>query len=142
MMQSDRLIETINAGDARIFGLEASWEQDLGTLWHASTGATITDGKLVHDETGLQPEDRRLPVVPTYTLRGGLQRDIALGHVLDGRLEAHATLGEIEAMLAIDNLFACSDDTFAYGNRLRIFDAEQFTPLHPTSLTLSLGWHF
>lgn len=171
MLQGDGLIETMNVGDARILGLEASFEQDFGTFLHAELGGVVVDGKLVRDESGLELEDRRLPIVPSYTLRGSLRHDFAvgdgtatiglgvryvgparltfdplldrqMGDVIDGRVEGRIAIGRFEAGLTIDNLFGCDDDTFAFGNRLRIRDMEQFTPLRPTTATLSFGWKY
>lgn len=162
------LIETTNVGNGRILGLEATWEQDLSASWHLAAGGTLVNATLLRDTSGPELDDRRLPVVPAYTLRAEARHsfplgpaaasvtvhvnyagparlsfdpelDRTMGSVLTASAQAQAELDSWQAVLAIDNLLGGHGDSFAFGNRLRILTLEQFTPLRPTTVTLSLG---
>lgn len=168
MLLPNGLIETMNVGDARVFGAEASFKKDLTHEWQLELGGTVVNGHLYRDESGLELQDRHLPVVPQFTLRGELTRLFALGRadgsialrlnyagparlsfdpVLDrkmgdrltGRLTARLALDGLQLAMEVNNLFARRDDTFSLGNRLRIINAQQYTTARPTSVSLSIG---
>lgn len=175
-MQSDvllasGLIETTNVGNGRILGMEATWDQDLGANWHLAAGGTLVNATLVRNTSGQELDDRRLPVVPTYTLRAGATHgfvlgavsasaglqvnyngparlsfdpllDRKMGSVLTATAHASAEVDDWQVGLVIENLFGGRSDTFAFGNRLRILTMNQFTPLRPTTVTLSLAQQF
>jgi outer membrane receptor protein involved in Fe transport len=163
---ADGLIETSNVGDGQIFGFEASAQVPLGHRWHADLGASLTKAALTSTDPGYDSDDRRLPVVPEYTLRGSLTRqfevagapalvelrlrylgparlsfdpaiDRPMGEVLETGLRAEMTLGGIAFELAADNLLGGSADTFAFGNPLRFALGRQFTPQAPRRVSLS-----
>ena len=171
VLQPDGLIETMNVGDARIVGVEASWSRDFGEHWHVAAGGTLTEGHLYRDAEEVRLSDRSLPVVPEYTLRGEVEHRFALGraegqvnlrlnylgpahlsfdplldrdmgNALLSQLSARVLLGDLALGLAVENLFARNDDTFALGNRLRLFTTEQFTPVRPTTASFSVGYRF
>ena len=174
-MQSDMLlpnglIETRNAGNARIFGGEATVTQPLGKGWHVSLGATVQSAELVQNFLGVTLDDRRLPSIPEYTLRGGLdlgfrfaggkgklalsaryigparlsfdpRLDRPMGKVLDSHFDASLDWGSTTLALRIDNLLNRASDTFAYGNPFRVGEP-QYTPQPPLSTALSLTRKF
>ena len=175
-MQSDillpsGLVETTNVGNARIYGAEANWRQDFGSSWHTAVGGAFLNSRLLDDTLGLGSDDRRLPVVPTYTLRADIDRDLIfgsfvggvglhlnyigpsrlsfdpvldrkMGNFLTGEAAAHVDFGRWTLALAIANLFGGGGDTFALGNRLRIRSGNQYTPQRPTTANISLGFGF
>lgn len=171
VLSSDSLIETQNAGDARILGLEASLDKPLAGGWRVQAGVAWMQARLVRSALGYEVHDRRLPVVPDYTLRGAVERDFRLGGVdasvrlqarylgparlsfdpaldrpmgkfLETRLEGHADLGRFMLTLAIDNLFDSHGDSFAIGNILRFPMMRQFTPQRPRAVSLAVAHRF
>ncbi len=167
LLQSDGLIETENAGDARIFGAEASIELALSSAWRVEGGANVTFAKLVSNTLGIELPDRHLPAVPEYTVRAALRHDFRIGSgdawlrgrlryvgpsrlsfdpvldrpmgkVLETRLEGHAAFGRLELAIAAENLLVRKSDAFAYGNSLRFAEMRQFTPQQPLTLSLSV----
>ncbi|MDD3797584.1 MAG: TonB-dependent receptor [Novosphingobium sp.] len=171
MLQTDGLIETVNAGNGRIIGAEISFEQPLGPGWRLNAGATYDSALLIENTLGYELDDRRLPVVPEYTLRGALTRDFRIGavdaslrlnlrylgssrlsfdplldqpmgKVLESRIEGQAHWDGFDVVLAADNLFGRSSDTFAFGNPLRFATMRQYTPQSPMRLSLSIAKHF
>ena len=167
MLQPDGLIETENAGNARIVGAEASIELPLGPAWRIEGGANVTIAKLIDNALGITLDDRHLPVVPKYTVRASLRHDFSIGasdlwlrgrlryigparlsfdprldrpmgKVLETRLEGHARLGTFEVAIAVDNLLGRKADTFAYGNSLRFAQFRQFTPQQPMTVSFSV----
>jgi len=167
LLQSNGLIETENAGDAKIMGIEASIELALDPAWRIEVGANVTEARLVDNTLGIEISDRHLPVVPEYTLRAALRHDFKLGKgnawlhgqlryigpsrlsfdpildrpmgkVLETRLEGHASFGDLEFAVAAENLLGRKSDSFAYGNSLRFSQMRQFTPQRPLSLSVSV----
>ncbi len=171
MLLANGLVETENAGNARIAGVEISLDQPLAPGWHLSAGAALENALLVKNALGIELDDRRLPVVPEYTLRGALQHDFQLGkaaawaslqlrylgpahlsfdpaldqpmgNVLESRLEGHAALNGFELTLAIENLLNRASNTFAFGNPLRFAIMHQYTPQRPLAVSMSVLKHF
>jgi len=167
LLQPDGLIETENAGNARIFGVEASLDLALSPSWRIEAGANVTSAMLVRNGLGIELHDRRLPVVPKYTLRAALRHDFTIGgvnawlrakvhyvgpsrlsfdpeldrhmgKVLETRIEGHARAGPYEFALAAENVLGRKANGFAFGNSLRLSRFDQFTPQPPLTLSLSV----
>lgn len=166
-LAADGLVGTIEAGRARIVGTEASLEMTPGTGWRAQVGAIFQSALLIRNDLGIELDDRRLPVVPRYTLRGSLRREWALGTIpvsasadlryvgparlsfdpaLDRRagdvLETHLGLGgqwgRIALGLQVTNLFGADANTFALGNPLRVLATRQYIPQAPRTVGLTI----
>ncbi len=164
------LIETRNAGQARIFGAEASLSRRLGRSWQVSLGASVQSARLVQNQLGIALEDRRLPVIPVYTLRGQLERnfrfvgasgrvglmlrylgpsrlsfdprlDRPMGKTLDSRFDASLDWGRTRLDFKIENLLDRAGDTFAFGNPFRVA-TPQYTPQPPLRTMLGLTRQF
>jgi outer membrane receptor protein involved in Fe transport len=152
-MQSDMLlpnglIETTNAGEARIIGVEASLSRPVGEHWKLQLGGTAQSALLVRNDLGIAVDDRHLPAVPEYTARGGAdysfrvgaaagvvrlamhysgparlsfdpRLDRPMGHVLDSSIATSLDWGRSRVEFKLDNLFNRAGDTFAYGNPFR-----------------------
>ncbi|WP_374530555.1 TonB-dependent receptor domain-containing protein [Novosphingobium sp.] len=171
VLQSNGLIESVNAGEARIVGAELSLELPLPHGFSLQAGAAATDARLVRNELGVSLDDRRLPVVPTFTVRGALRRDFRIGasnasvalrlryvgpqrlsfdpsidrpmgSYFDAGLEAQVQLGRAEAFLTADNLLGSRKDDFAFGNSLRFGTMRQYIPQRPPSVSVGLSTHF
>jgi iron complex outermembrane receptor protein len=171
MLLPNGLIETRNAGRARIVGVELSLEASLGEDWRLALGASAQDAKLVRNDLGIKLDDTRLPVVPDYVLRGELTRtfsiggrpgslgvklrytgparlsfdpalDRPMGKVLESRIEGHVALGSFDLSLALDNVLNRSADTFAFGNPFRAQVTRQYTPQAPLTVTLGIERSF
>lgn len=169
--QGNGLFETANAGDARIRGIEASWQQEVldGLTVHA--GANFTHARLVRNTLGFAPEDRRLPAVPDYTLRASVEQAFALGaghgavrlnlrysgsapvsfdprfgahtgQVLETNLAFEAQLGRTDVVLAVQNLLDRRTNAFSFGNPVRFLDSRFYTPQRPRQLSLSVTRRF
>ncbi len=165
------LIETANAGNARILGAEASVSLPLDSGWKGEAGLNITSAMLSRSELGLRLNDRRLPVVPDYVIRGALGRAFAvgdgeasfkaslryvgparlsfdpvvdrrMGKVLESTFDAQYASGSWLWSASIDNIIGSSADTFAYGNPLRFALTRQRTPQRPRTVSLSLQRRF
>ena len=170
MLLTNGLIETQNAGDGRILGGEATLARPLGKVWLLTLGATAQSALLVQNRLGITLDDRRLPAIPEYTLRGQVdysfrvagasgrvgvmlrylgparlsfdpRLDRPMGKTLDSRLNAALDWGRTTLDLKIDNLLDRAGDTFAFGNPFRVA-TPQYTPQAPLSTTLSLTHHF
>lgn len=165
------LIETAEAGDARIFGAEASLSQPLGTGWHLEAGGNLTHARLSRNVLGYELQDSRLPVVPEYTLRailthsftiGSMQAsarlnmryigparmsfdpdlDRRMGQVMESGLDANLSDGAWTLALSARNLFGAKGRAFSYGNPLRYRLAPQYIIQDPFSLNLMASIHF
>ena len=170
-LQSDTLldnglIQTRDAGNARIYGGEASLDWPLGDGWRLALGASLEHARLVQNRLGVPLEDRRLPVVPAWTLRGAMARgfrvgpwhglaraglryigparlsfdpalDRPMGRLWESWLEASLDLGRSQVHLRLDNLTNAADDSFAFGNPFRIGNP-QFTPQRPLALSFGI----
>jgi len=170
-LQPDGLIETRNAGNARIVGIEASLDQPLSAGWRLRAGANFTYAELTRNTLGIELDNTHLPAVPKYTLRTGLSREFTLGaaraslsaqlryvgpmrlsfdplidrpmgRYVESVLEAQMQWDRYGVLLAIDNPLARSDDQFAFGNSLRFATMRQFTPQRPTRISLSVRRSF
>jgi iron complex outermembrane recepter protein len=171
VIQPNGLIESANAGDARIVGAEAMFELPLSRSLRLEAGANITHAALTRNMLGIRLDDRRLPVVPRFALRGavtyqfvlgpadasikaslryiGPQRlsfdlaiDRPMGSYLDSRIEAQARLGRTWISLAAENLFGGTDDSFAFGNPLRFTTTRQYTPQRPANVSIGMTVEF
>jgi outer membrane receptor protein involved in Fe transport len=169
MLGADGLVTTRNAGDARILGVEGTFSGPLAPGWTLDAGATWQSALLVRNETGIELDDRRLPAIPEYTVRGTLSRkwmvgsveaqvdlalrylgparlsfqpqlDLPMGDYLESSLEGHARWDRLRIGLKLANLFGTSADTLPYGNPLRIASMRQYTPQRPTAISFQLAW--
>ena len=165
------LIETANVGNARILGAEASVALPFARGWNAEAGLNVTSAILSRNALGLRLDDRRLPVVPDYVVRGALSRTFGLGNgeasfkaslryvgparlsfdpvvdrpmgkVLESAFDAQFASGLWLWSASIDNIVGSSADTFAYGNPLRFAFTHQRTPQRPRTVSLSLQRRF
>ena len=164
---ADALVGTIDAGRARIVGAEASLKFEPGDGWRLQAGAIFQSALLIRNDLGIELDDRRLPVVPRYTLRGSLAKDWKLGgipvgagidlryvgpsrlsfdpnldrragNILETRLNLALRSGRTEVGLYVSNLFGSEANTFALGNPLRTANARQFIPQTPRTVGLTL----
>ena len=174
-MQSDLLlpnglIETRDAGNAAIAGLEASLRRKIGQDTTLELGATIQSARLVHDALGIALDDTRLPAVPDYTVRGAFSRQFGLfdaqwsvhwgmrytgparlsfepaldrqmGNILDSDFRIDLDRGRTHFSLTVDNPLDQSGNVFAFGNPFRA-TSSQFTPQKPPSFALELSRRF
>jgi outer membrane receptor protein involved in Fe transport len=161
------LVGTIDAGRARILGTEASFELRSVEGWRVQAGAIFQSALLIRNDLGIELDDRRLPVVPRYTLRGSLSREWTLGttpltaqadlryvgsarlsfdpalarrsgNLLETRLNVGMRLSGIELGFHVANLFGSEANTFALGNPLRVANARQFITQAPRTFGFTL----
>lgn len=161
------LVETANVGDGAITGAELSVKAQFAGGWYFDAGAMAQSAMLTRDTSGLKLHDRRLPVVPSWTLRGAVTRDFALGdwdaaisaggryvgparlsfdpaldrpmgNYLETNLDLKARRGPWTLAIEARNLFDARGDSFAYGNPLRIFSMRQYVRQEPRSASLTL----
>lgn len=171
MLIANGLIETRNAGDARILGLEGSLRLTLGPGWRFGLSATGVDAKLVRSSLGVPLDDRRLPVVPSYTGRLWVERaikfgsaegwlrvnlkaigpsrlsfdpaiDKPMGNYRELGAELHMSKGGWEWGVMAENVLSGRADTFALGNPLRIATLAEFTPQRPAHISAMLVRRF
>lgn len=171
LLRPDGLLESANVGTARIIGAEASASLPVAPGWRLDAGASLTHATLVKVAVPLGLDDLHLPVVPDFTLRGGLDHrftiagaparigvqlrylgparlsfdpaiDQPMGKVLESSLTAQARLAGFDLRLDIDNLLDRRDDLFAYGNPLRFASGRQYTPQTPFSARFTLQRSF
>lgn len=167
VLRSDGLIETTNAGDAAILGIEGNLDMPLAPGWRAEAGASITDAQLRRNALGFRLDDRRMPVVPEYVLRAALRHDFGLGpfdawiHVnlrlvgparmsfdraidrgMGDRVESELTFNlkrdRWQFGLVAQNLLNDRGNVFAFGNALRYRSTPQFSPQQPTTMLANL----
>lgn len=168
VLLTNGLVETANIGNGSITGAELSIKARLGGEWQLDGGAMLQSALLTRDMSGLKLHDRRLPVVPSWTLRASLARGFALGS-WDAKLSANARyvgparlsfdpaldrpMGNyLETGLGLDarrgrwslalegrNMFNARGDSFAYGNPLRIFSTQQYVRQEPFSVRFSVA---
>ena len=171
-VQSDGLLkngltETVNVGRAAISGAELTIKGRFAGGWRLEAGAMAQSALLVRNETGLKLDDRRLPVVPTWTFRTLMAHDFALAdwsatltadarYVGPSRLSFDPALdrpmgnyvqfdaglaasrGQWTIALDAENLFDARGDSFVYGNPLRLFTQNQYIRQDPFTIKLSL----
>ena len=172
VLLANGLFAARNAGRARVVGAEASLDARIAQGWRLSLGATLQDARLFRNELGIEFEDRRLPVVPLYTLRARIEHGFAwrgengatiagelhydgparlsfdpvldrpMGKSLDVRFGGRIALGRWSLGLQIDNLLNSRANQFAYGNPFRILTTRQFVPAAPPRASLSIGAAF
>lgn len=162
------LISTRNAGRARIMGLEASADWNMGARWNLSMGVSALHARLTRTADGIKLDDRHLPIAPSIAARAKLSRQYSVagwsgesslqanyrGHTrlsfdddLDRRIEENLTAAfssvlersHWAATLSIDNIFDVRGDSFGFGNPFSIRLAPQYTPLRPRTLTMSIA---
>ena len=163
------LVAANNAGNARIYGGEASLNLPLGGLWHVSSGLTLQKTQPSYDPE-MPVSQRSMPSVPSFTLRGSLGRDFALGsaagHVrlclrysgsarlsfdpalnrstgplLESGLDAGMEWRKTRFDLRLTNLLNRTDNRLAFGNPFRIA-TPQYTPQRPLSGSLTVSRDF
>lgn len=171
VLGADGLVVTRNIGRGRSLGAEASVTIDPAPGWTAEAGLTFVQARLTRNDLGLALVDRRLPVVPDYVVRLGVERHFGLprgeavlglraryvgpsalsfdpainrpmGHLVEGQAEARVHWGRLDVTARIDNLFGEDEDMFAFGNALRFSTLRQFTPMAPRQITLAVSARF
>ena len=171
VLGSDGLIETREAGKAKIVGVEASAAFDLGEGWRLDAGANYTSALLVRNDLGTELDDRRLPVVPRYVLRGAIAHDFRLGRrdaslafklryvgparlsfdpaidrpigkLIESRVEGRIKLGRFTIAASVDNLLGEDEDSFAFGNPLRFRLMRQYIPMSPRQFSIGISGQF
>lgn len=165
------LIETQEAGDARILGAELAVTVPLGEAWTAEGGADLTDARLTRNALGFELHDARLPVVPDYTVRAALSRNFPVGawrasaqlgvrYIGPARMSFDPDLDRrmgraVESSLGLNlshdawtlaldasNLFGGSANAFSYGNPLRYRSMRQYVTQSPFSMRLTAAVRF
>ena len=173
-VQSDHILDNglvaaNNAGNARIYGGEASLNLPVGRDWRLATGITFQKTRLLYDPA-LPASQRSMPSVPSITLRGSLGHDLTLGsisghvrlglryagparlsfdpslnrstgQVLESCLDAGMEWHRTRFDLRLTNLLNRKDNRFAIGNPFRIA-TPQYTPQQPISGSLSISRDF
>jgi len=163
------LITANNAGNACIFGGEASLNLPVGHHWRLSTGITFQKTRLLFDPA-LPTSQRSMPTGPSVTLRGSIGHDFTLGAVsahvqlglryagparlsfdpalnrstgqlLESCLDAGMEWHRTRFDLRLTNLFNRKDKLFAFGNPFRI-NTPQYTPQRPFSGSLTISRNF
>ncbi|QGN55817.1 TonB-dependent receptor [Novosphingobium sp. Gsoil 351] len=164
---TDGLVGTVDAGRARIVGAEASVDFRPVVGWRLQAGAIFQSALLIRNDLGIELDDRRLPVVPRYTVRGSLSHDWMLGpipfsaqadarylgparlsfdpvldrragNLLETRLFLGARLGRLALGVVTSNPLGLEANTFALGNPLRVIASRQYIPQKPRSIALSV----
>ncbi|MEO0062280.1 MAG: hypothetical protein RLZZ08_840 [Pseudomonadota bacterium] len=175
-VQSDVLLanarfSTINAGDARITGVDLGWSGPIGPRLHAELAGNYTAALLVSSRLDHDLEDRHLPLIPHATLRGRLIRDwtlgafdlrlelglryvgqarlsfdpqidYPLGDYVEGDLAVRLRRGGMDLSLALANIGNSGADAMPFGNPLRLLLGRQFTPIRPRTITLQVAKAF
>ena len=167
VLLADGLVETANVGDGAITGAELSLKARFDGGWQLDAGGMAQSAVLTRDMSGLKLHDRRLPVVPSWTLRGSIGHSLAvaawdgsvtaaaryvgpgrlsfdpaldrpMGKYLETNLRLEARRGSWVLALEGRNLLNARGNSFAYGNPLRLFSDRQFVRQDPFSLRLSI----
>ena len=162
------LVDTVNAGDARISGVEGTWKQPIGRGLYFELGGNVTSANLTSNALGIRLDDLRLPVVPEYAARGGIETkvpvggalvtlsanvrydgparlsfdptiDRPMGNVFDVELGARTMVRGWALSARVENLLNGARDTFAYGNPFRVRTFDEYTPQRPRTLRLSVA---
>ncbi|MCI4588851.1 TonB-dependent receptor [Sphingobium sp. BYY-5] len=166
---SNGLISTHNAGRGEIVGSEISTQWIIGKGFTLSAGGSAQSARLTHTATGVELDDRRLPVAPALAGRIALTKHFRLSDDWQGQAAIQAnyigkarlsldddldremgnyTVASANAELSrdawtlgvrLDNLLNVRGDSFAFGNPFSIRAAPQYTPLRPRTLTLSVA---
>lgn len=167
LLLDNGLFETTNAGDAVILGIEGKLDLPIGHSWHLEAGGNVTDARLTRNALGFELKDRRLPVVPEYTLRAALRRDFTLagmmawarlnlryvgparmsfdpdidrgmGNLVESAFELHLIRDRWQFTLSAQNLLQDKGNVFAFGNGLRYRTMDQYSPQQPATVLLSV----
>lgn len=177
-LQSDYLLDNgivarRNAGDAHIYGLEATLHWMPMAAWSFELGFTAQHARLTRPAEGLdldgtEGEDRRLPTVPDFSGHISGRYEFAMGSWetslsaranyagpsrlsfdpgLDRAMGDYMTVSAAlsaqrdgwSVSLLADNLGNVRGDTFAFGNPFSVRTEQQYTPLKPRSIMLTLG---
>jgi outer membrane receptor protein involved in Fe transport len=170
MLQSTGLIETQNAGRARVEGGELGLSLRPTPNWQLSLGGTVQHARLLENAAGAPLTNVRLPMIPDYTVRAGLDRtfgllggsghvrltfrwigparlsfdpglDLPTGNVLESALAASLRWGRACVSLAVENPLDRAGNTFAYGNPFRLA-TPQYTPQAPVRATAMLTYRY
>ena len=170
MLESTGLVETQNVGRARIEGGELALTLHPTSDWQIGLGATVQHARLIDNAAGVPLTNARLPMIPDYTLRAGVDRGFALlgghghiraslrwlgparlsfdpkldqptGNVLETALAASLRWGRTCLSLAVENPLNRTGNTFAYGNPFRLA-TPQYTPQAPVRGTAMLTYRF
>lgn len=166
------LVATRNAGDAQVEGGDLSFTFKWRTGWSIGGGVQYQFARLTRSADGkAQDEDRRLPVVPDLAARASMRRAFQLGNWtseaevrgryfgkarlsfdpnLDRRMGNYAVVDlSLTARRAgwsvgttLSNLFDSRADSFAFGNPFSIRTMNQYTPLRPRLLRVSVSRHW
>lgn len=165
------LVSTRNAGHGRILGAEASLDWSLLPRTRLSGGFTTQRAQLVRNQAGSPIDDLSLPVTPVMTARLAIARDFDLAgwqssatvqanyigraHLtfdpdIDRAMGRYATVSTGVSCsksgttlgINIANLFDVRGDSFAFGNSFSIRATNQYVPLRPRSISVSLGRAF
>jgi len=170
-LTSTGLTQSGRVGDARIIGTEITLNVPLGP-WQLGLGGVYQDTRLVDfTASEIGAENARLPVVPKYSGRFALKRNLKLGkangwlratlryvgpsrlsfdpaldrpmgNYIDAGIEGRIVAGRFEFGVEVENIFANSGDTFALGNQFRAATMRQYTPQVPASVSTKLMVHF
>jgi len=171
-VQSDVLLpngltETANVGRAAISGAELTVKARIAERWRLEAGGMAQSALLVRNQTGLKLDDRRLPVVPSWTFRSSVEHDFAIddwlatvsadaryvgpsrlsfdpaldrpmGNYVQFDAGVEATKGKWTVGIDAENLFDARGDSFVYGNPLRLLLANQYVRQDPFDIKVSL----
>ena len=167
VLQSNGLIETENAGNARTLGTEAALSLPVAPGWKVDLGGNVTLARLTRNALGYELRDRDLPVVPRYTLRGAIGHNFTLGRadaalrvdlryvgpsrlsfdpaldrpmgeVFEAGAEGRFGLNGFTLSVRADNILGGKGDVFAFGNSLRFATMRQYTPQRPFRFSIGL----
>ena len=162
------LVATHNAGRARIVGIEAGGDWAPLKATHLSGGISYQDARLTYTQANIEVDDRRLPVAPDVTGRAAIRQDFtftgwqssvtgqvnyigrarltfdsdidrSMGRYATSSIAASFTKAATNVAIRLDNMFDVRGDSFAFGNPFSIRTTQQYTPLRPRTLTLSVG---
>ncbi|MDD1450404.1 hypothetical protein NHF48_004400 [Sphingomonas sp. H160509] len=162
----DGLLGTVDAGNAVNYGLELGGVLNLSPIT-IDFGATLQRARLTSpsSNTGLDRDDRRLPVVPDISSRLTASRTlVAFGSpasvygvarytgrtrlsfdpLLDrpagnyATIDAGATIdrGPWHWSIAVDNLLDSRGNSFGFGNPFTLATSTQTVPIRPRTITL------
>ncbi len=162
---SDGLFGTVDAGNATNYGVEFGGRFDAGRTM-IDFGTTIQRARLTSPaDDRVDPDDRRLPVVPDYSARIGVTRRFSLislpasGYLtaryigqtrlsfdpaLDRPAGDYVTIGTGVTLadgprhwsMDIENLLDGRGNSFGFGNPFTLAATTQTVPIRPRAITL------
>ncbi|MEL6257709.1 MAG: TonB-dependent receptor, partial [Pseudomonadota bacterium] len=155
----------VNAGDARIWGIEAETRAKVQSWLDLSAAVTWTDTTLLNANPFVSDAPAGLPVAPDLTayIRAEVNAPVAdwtaraavdyryigeseltfdsadrtQGGVSDVSADIWVERGGVSFGVFIDNALNTRDDTFAFGNPFSFASEPQATPLRPRTIGLS-----